>query len=155
MPTNLKTQETPENALLSFCALQACLEGVQVVATEIVVSEIGIFASSTCNFYIVILDRMKKKKYNPIVGNIWHFDNEINLARMGAWKAFKSTTSSLRRSFRLLRWSHSTKRCLRISMTKWRNCTFLHSSHVELECGTTPLVRDDSAMSHLMGAQLG
>ena len=35
------------------------------------------------------------------------------------------------------------------------NCTFLHSSHVELECGTTPLVRDDSAWSHLMGAQLG
>ena len=27
----------------------------------------------------------------------------------------------------------------RISMRKWRNCTFLHSSHVELECGTTPL----------------
>ena len=87
MPTNLKTQETPEDALLSFCALQACLEGVQVVATETVVSEIDIFASSTCNFYIVILDRMKKKKYNPIVGNIGHFDNEINLARLGAWKA--------------------------------------------------------------------
>ena len=40
-------------------------------------------------------------------------------------------------------------------MRKWRNCTFLHSSHVELECGTTPPVRDDSAWSHLMSAQLG
>ena len=29
------------------------------------------------------------------------------------------------------------KRCLRISMRKWQNCTFLRSSHVELECGTT------------------
>ena len=80
MPTNLKTQKTPENALPSFCALQACLEGVQVVATETVVSEIDIFASFTCNFYIVILDRLKKKKAG-------HFDNEIKMARFGAWKA--------------------------------------------------------------------
>ena len=58
-----------------------------MVATGTVVSEIDIFASSMCNFYIVILDRMKKKKCNPIVGNIGHFDNEINLARLGAWKA--------------------------------------------------------------------
>ena len=65
----------------------ACLEGVQVVATETSVSEIGIFASATSNFYIVILDRMKKKKYNLFVGNIGHFDTEINLARLGAWKA--------------------------------------------------------------------
>ena len=51
------------------------------------VSETDIFASSTCNFNIVTLDRMKKKKYNPIVGNIGHFDDEIDLARLGAWKA--------------------------------------------------------------------
>ena len=42
------------------------------------VSESDIFVSSTCNFNIVTLDRMKKKKYNLIVGNIGHFDNEIN-----------------------------------------------------------------------------
>ena len=53
------------------------------------------------------------------------------------------------------RWSQCTKRCLRISMRKWRNCTFLHSSHVELECGTTSRVLDDSAWSHSMSAQLG
>ena len=79
----------------------------------------------------------------------------INLARLGALKDWKSTTSSLRRSFRLSRWSQCTKRFLRFSMRKWRNCTFLHSFHVDLECGTTPLVRDDSAGSHLMSAQLG
>ena len=50
VPTNLTTQETSEDALLSFCALQACLEGVHFVATETVVSEIDIFASSTCSF---------------------------------------------------------------------------------------------------------
>ena len=56
MPTNLKTQKTPENALLSFCALQACLERIQVVATETGASEIDIFA--------FVLDRMRKKKCN-------------------------------------------------------------------------------------------
>ena len=44
-----------------------------MVATETVVSEIDILASSTCNFYIVMLDRTKKKKYSPFVGNIGHF----------------------------------------------------------------------------------
>ena len=29
----------------------------------------------------------QEEKYNPFVGNIGHFDNEINLARLGAWKA--------------------------------------------------------------------
>ena len=38
-----------------------------MVATENGVSEIDIFASSTCNFNIVTWDRMKKKKYIPIV----------------------------------------------------------------------------------------
>ena len=62
MPTNVKTQATPEDVLLSFCTLQACLEGVQVVATETVVSEIDILTSSTCNFYIVILDEHEEEK---------------------------------------------------------------------------------------------
>ena len=58
-----------------------------MVATETGVPEMVIFASSTCYFNIVTLDRMKKKKYNPIVGNIGHVDVEIDLARLGAWKA--------------------------------------------------------------------
>ena len=42
---------------------------------------------TTCYFNIVTLDRMKKKKYNPTVGNIGHVDVKIDLARLGAWKA--------------------------------------------------------------------
>ena len=67
----------------------ACLEGVQVVATETVVSEIDIFASSTSNFNIVSLDRTKKDKYNPIVGNIGHFDNEIDLIGLEGLEGMK------------------------------------------------------------------
>ena len=56
-----------------------------MVATETGVPEMVIFASSTCYFNIVTWDRMKKYKYNPIVGNIGHVDVEIDLARLGSW----------------------------------------------------------------------
>merc|ERR1719284_2393007 len=47
---------------------------------ESVVSEIDIFVFSTGNFNIITLDHMKKMKNNAIVGNIGHFDNEIDMA---------------------------------------------------------------------------
>merc|ERR1712036_100316 len=63
-----------------ICALQACMEGFQVVAMESVVGEIDIFTSATGNFNIITLAHMKKMKNNAIVGNIGHFDNEIDMA---------------------------------------------------------------------------
>merc|ERR1711976_1036509 len=63
-----------------ICALQACMEGFQVVTMESVVSEVDIFTSATGNFDILTLEHMKKMKNNAIVGNIWHFDNEIDMA---------------------------------------------------------------------------
>merc|ERR1712072_537722 len=63
-----------------ICALQACMEGFQVVAMESVVGEADIFISSTGNFKIITLEHMKKMKNNAIVGNIGHFDNEIDMA---------------------------------------------------------------------------
>merc|ERR1712146_306111 len=63
-----------------ICALQACMEGFQVVTMEEIVGEIDIFCSSTGNFNIITLDHMKKMKNNAIVGNIGHFDNEIDMA---------------------------------------------------------------------------
>jgi len=62
-----------------ICALQACMEGFQVVALESVVGEIDIFTSATGNFNIITLAHMKKMKNNAIVGNIGHFDNEIDM----------------------------------------------------------------------------
>merc|ERR1711974_466101 len=58
------------------CALQACMEGFQVVTLESVVGEVDIFTTTTGNFQIITLEHMKKMKNNAIVGNIGHFDNE-------------------------------------------------------------------------------
>merc|ERR1712228_1066140 len=63
-----------------ICALQACMEGFQVATMDEIVGEADIFVSCTGNFNIVTLDLMKKMKNNAIVGNIGHFDNEIDMA---------------------------------------------------------------------------
>merc|ERR1711939_1054172 len=63
-----------------ICALQACMEGFQVAALESVVGEIDIFTTTTGNFNIITVEHMKKMKNNAIVGNIGHFDNEIDMA---------------------------------------------------------------------------
>merc|ERR1712139_459761 len=62
-----------------ICALQACMEGFQVATMESVVGEIDIFVSTTGNFKIIRLEHMQKMKNNAIVGNIGHFDNEIEM----------------------------------------------------------------------------
>merc|ERR1712071_476137 len=62
-----------------ICALQACMEGFQVVTLDSVVNEIDIFVTTTGNFKIITLEHMKKMKNNAIVGNIGHFDNEIEM----------------------------------------------------------------------------
>merc|ERR1719230_473580 len=63
-----------------ICALQACMEGFQVSALESVVGDIDIFTTTTGNFNIITVEHMKKMKNNAIVGNIGHFDNEIDMA---------------------------------------------------------------------------
>merc|ERR1711879_860652 len=65
-----------------ICSLQACMEGFQVVKMETVVGEIDIFVSTTGNKDIITLDHMKKMKNNAIVGNIGHFDNEIEMDKL-------------------------------------------------------------------------
>merc|ERR1711968_415326 len=54
-------------------------EGFQVVTMESVIGEMDIFVTTTGNFNIVTLENMKKMKNNAIVGNIGHFDNEIEM----------------------------------------------------------------------------
>merc|ERR1712217_621118 len=72
-----------------ICALQACMEGFQVVTLESVVGEIDIFTSATGNFKITMLEHMKKMKNNAIVGNIGHFDNEIDMAGLEKTEGIK------------------------------------------------------------------
>ena len=63
-----------------ICALQACMEGYQVVRLEDVVSEADIFVTSTGNRDVIMLKQMREMKNNAIVCNIGHFDNEIDMA---------------------------------------------------------------------------
>jgi len=72
-----------------ICALQACMEGFQVVTLDSVVGEVDIFVSTTGNFNIITVDHMKKMKNNAIVGNIGHFDNEIDMAGLENFPSIK------------------------------------------------------------------
>merc|ERR1712134_58904 len=72
-----------------ICALQACMEGFQVATMESVIGEVDIFVSSTGNYKIVTLEHMKNMKNNAIVGNIGHFDNEIDMAGLKGFPGIK------------------------------------------------------------------
>jgi adenosylhomocysteinase len=63
-----------------ICALQAAMEGFQVVTIDDVIDKGDIFITATGNFNIITADHMKRMKHNAIVGNIGHFDNEIDMA---------------------------------------------------------------------------
>merc|ERR1712124_161030 len=72
-----------------ICALQACMEGFQVVKMESVIGEMDIFVTTTGNFKIITLENMKKMKNNAIVGNIGHFDNEIEMEKLEKFPGIK------------------------------------------------------------------
>ena len=63
-----------------ICALQAAMEGYQVVTLEDVVETADIFITATGNKDIITADHMARMKHQAIVGNIGHFDNEIDIA---------------------------------------------------------------------------
>ena len=63
-----------------ICALQAAMEGIQVVRLEDVVETADIFITTTGNKDIITAEHMARMKHNAIVGNIGHFDNEIDMA---------------------------------------------------------------------------
>jgi len=62
-----------------ICALQACMEGYTVATLEDMVDTADIFITTTGNKGIFMTEHMKKMKNNAIVGNIGHFDNEIDM----------------------------------------------------------------------------
>jgi adenosylhomocysteinase len=63
-----------------ICALQAAMEGYEVNTLENVVSTADIFVTTTGNFNIITAAHMARMKDKAIVGNIGHFDNEIDMA---------------------------------------------------------------------------
>ena len=63
-----------------ICALQAVMEGYEVKPVEDVMDQADIFVTTTGNFNVITVDHMKLMKDGAIVGNIGHFDNEIDMA---------------------------------------------------------------------------
>jgi adenosylhomocysteinase len=63
-----------------ICALQAAMQGYQVATLEDVVETADIFITATGNRDIVTAEHMARMKHQAIVGNIGHFDNEIDIA---------------------------------------------------------------------------
>jgi adenosylhomocysteinase len=67
-----------------ICALQAAMEGYEVRRLEDVVESADIFVTATGNKDIITVEDMARMKHNAIVGNIGHFDNEIDIAGLEA-----------------------------------------------------------------------
>jgi adenosylhomocysteinase len=63
-----------------ICALQAAMEGYQVARLEDVVETADIFITATGNKDVISASQMARMKHQAIVGNIGHFDNEIDMA---------------------------------------------------------------------------
>ena len=65
-----------------ICALQAAMDGFEVVTLEDVVSDADIFITTTGNKDVIRIEHMREMKDMAIVGNIGHFDNEIQVAAL-------------------------------------------------------------------------
>src|SRR5438067_743671 len=63
-----------------ICALQAAMEGYEVNTLERVMSSADIFITATGNRDVITAEQMSRMKHQAIVGNIGHFDNEIDMA---------------------------------------------------------------------------
>jgi adenosylhomocysteinase len=72
-----------------ICALQAAMEGYAVQRLEDVVSEADVFVTATGNYMVLTVEHMAKMKNNAIVGNIGHFDNEIDMAGLAKTKGIE------------------------------------------------------------------
>ncbi|MGN6136388.1 MAG: adenosylhomocysteinase, partial [Aureliella sp.] len=71
-----------------ICALQAVMEGYEVKTIDDVIDQADIFITTTGNKDIITVEHMKRMKDRAIIGNIGHFDNEIDMA--GLYKLEKA-----------------------------------------------------------------
>jgi adenosylhomocysteinase len=63
-----------------ICALQAAMEGYEVTTLDDIVETADLFVTTTGNMSVITVDAMSRMKHNAIVGNIGHFDTEIDMA---------------------------------------------------------------------------
>jgi len=74
-----------------ICALQAAMEGYQVARLDDVVETGDIFITATGNRDVITAEHMARMKHQAIVGNIGHFDNEIDMAGLGKLDGIERT----------------------------------------------------------------
>jgi adenosylhomocysteinase len=72
-----------------ICALQAAMQGYQVATLEDVISTGDVFVTTTGNKDIIKVDDMARMKHQAIVGNIGHFDNEIDIAGLTGYEGIE------------------------------------------------------------------
>ena len=69
-----------------ICTLQAAMEGYQVVKLDSVVKDTDIFVTASGNVNVITLEHILKMKHNAVIGNIGHFDNEIETEKLRQYK---------------------------------------------------------------------
>jgi adenosylhomocysteinase len=74
-----------------ICALQAVMEGYQVLTLEDVLSQADIFVTATGNRDVITVEHMSRMKDMAIVCNIGHFDNEIDMAGLKKFRGIRKT----------------------------------------------------------------
>ena len=74
-----------------ICALQAAMEGYRVVSVDAAAEQVDIVITATGNVDVLRLDHMQRMKHQAIIGNIGHFDSEIQVAelRQYSWENIK------------------------------------------------------------------
>jgi adenosylhomocysteinase len=75
-----------------ICALQAAMDGFQVATLEDVVASADIFVTATGNRDVIMAHHMVSMKHQAIVGNIGHFDNEIDMAGLSRMAGIRKVT---------------------------------------------------------------
>src|SRR5204863_10101639 len=72
-----------------ICGLQAAMEGYEVNTLENVLERADLFITATGNHMIISVEQMARMKDKAIVGNIGHFDNEIDMAGLKKYKGIE------------------------------------------------------------------
>jgi adenosylhomocysteinase len=75
-----------------ICALQAAMDGYQVTTLDEVIPVADIIITATGNRDVVTAEQMSRMKHQAIVGNIGHFDNEIDMAGLETWPGVERKT---------------------------------------------------------------
>ena len=75
-----------------ICALQALMEGYDVQTLDDVIEQADVVITATGNKDIVTIDQMRRMKHNAVLGNIGHFDNEIDIAGLTAFPGVERVT---------------------------------------------------------------